>query len=132
MRAKTRQILDESGVDLSSRARSVRQSLLYWGGWWRRRESMGLDYSSLSPSARLMDLARVGCHIQSTRRAGRSEEIRVPPHIAAIDAAVDALPDKQRQEVTRFYMRGWGRRPRRTITLKRAEDAVGVILFGVG
>lgn len=79
-----------------------------------------------------MDLAKVGCHIQSTKRFGASDEIRVPPHLVAIGAAVEALPEARRAAVVCYYVRGWGKRPRRSPELKLAEDAVGIILYGRG
>jgi len=130
MRAKTRKLLDETLPSPNSRTLMVRDDLARWAHWWGRVESRGLDYSPLSPSARLMDLARVGCHIQATRRAGRSEEIRVPAHIGRLGAAVDALPEPQRIAVLCFYVRRGKWRPRRTLSLLQAEDAVATILYG--
>jgi len=130
MRAKTRKILDEALPSPNSRALLVRDDLAKWAHWWGRVESRGLDYSSLSPSARLMDLARVGCHIQATKRAGTSEEIRVPEYIGRTGAAVESLPEALRVAVMCFYVRRGRVRPRRTLTLLRAEDEVAVILYG--
>jgi len=104
---------------------SVRSTLAWWGRWWRRRESARLGYSPVSPSYRLIELARVGCEVQRGRKTGRSDEIMVPREIQAVDAAVEALPQEDRAEISRYYMMG-GRR--RTRLLLRAEAQVGRIL----
>ena len=101
---------------------TVRSRLAWWGSWWRKRGSAHLDYPSVSPSYQLIELARVGCQVQRGRKAGRSDEINVPPEIREVDAAVEALPQEERSEISRYYV-SMGRR--RTRTLTRAEVQVG-------
>jgi hypothetical protein len=83
----------------------------------------------VSPSARLIELARVGCHIQSSRKAGLSDDIRVPPHIAHIDAAVAALPEGEGVAVALYYLQA-RTRARRSLELLRAETALVRRLYG--
>lgn len=101
--------------------------LTSWGIWWRRNEGKGLGYSPVSPSARLMELARVGCSIQGTRRVGRSDEIRVPAHIREIDRVVERLPCQYRQAIVGLYVRR-GVRRRGPVHI-RAEDEVAERFF---
>lgn len=106
---------------------SVRSRLAYWGRWWRRRENARLGYPSVSPSFRLIELARVGCEVQRGRKTGRSDEINVPHEIQEVDSALEALPPEERAALSSYYVRG-GRR--RTPALRQAEIRVGQELNG--
>lgn len=113
---------------MDTHIRAARRELTRWGRWWHWKEG-GIGYPSTSPSAKLIEMARVGCQIQGTKRAGVAEEIRVPHHIAAIDAAVESLPRDQRIAVLSYY-KSRRRGSRRGPVHLRAEGAVATLLFG--
>jgi hypothetical protein len=108
----------------------VRIVLQRWGAWWRWQEQRELGYASAGPGYQLMQLAKLGCRIQSGIRHDRSEDIQPPGYIAQVDQVVESLPQAQRAALVAFYVRRPGlRRCRvRSRVLLRAEMRVGIAL----
>ena len=101
--------------------RDTRGTLTYWGNWWRRNGNH-IGYPRTNQIYQMMEVAKLGVRVQHSPRHSHSDEIRVPPRIAEVDAVIARLPPRDGALLVYLYQQappGWNRR-----TLERKSKRI--------
>lgn len=91
--------------------KDTREKLDRWGQWWRNHGDH-LGYPRINQIHALIQTAKWGVKVQTTRRHTRSQDIHVPPDIERIDVAISGLCQRDRALLVHLYQRapGWSRK----------------------